>query len=80
MPYPLNDNTKLTGVFDALNSELRFNGGRDLPDHITAINEFRNTKAAHQKTPLSDPAEAIAALVTPVEGLNRLRQATRKSG
>ena len=45
---------------------------------ITAINEFRNTKVAHQETPLTDPAQAKAALVAWVEGLNRLWQASRK--
>jgi hypothetical protein len=69
---------KLTGIFEALKSELRFAGGRDLLDRVTAINEFRNTKVAHQETPLADPAHAKAALVTWVDGLNRLWQANRK--
>jgi len=80
LDYALNDNAKLTGVFEAVKSELRFTGGRDLLDRITAINEFRNTKVAHQETPLTDPAQAKAALVTWVEGLNRLWQASRKPG
>jgi type III restriction enzyme len=80
LDYALNDNAKLTGVFEAVKSELRCTGGRDLLDRITAINEFRNTKVAHQETPLTDPAQAKAALVTWVEGLNRLWQATRKPG
>jgi type III restriction enzyme len=80
LDYALNDNAKLTGVFEAVKSELRFAGGRDLLDRVTAINDFRNTKVAHQETPLTDPAQAKAALVTWVEGLNRLWQATRKPG
>ncbi len=80
LDYALNDNAKLTGVFEAVKSELRFTGGRDLLDRVTAINEFRNTKVAHQETPLTDPAQAKAALVTWIEGLNRLWQATRKPG
>jgi type III restriction enzyme len=80
LEYALNDNTKLTGVFEAVKSELRFTGGRDLLDRITSINEFRNTKVAHQEAPLTDPAQAKAALVTWVEGLNHLWQATRKPG
>jgi type III restriction enzyme len=80
LDYALNHNAKLTGVFEAVKSELRSTGSRDLLDRITAINEFRNTKVAHQETPLTDPAQAKAALVTWVEGLNRLWQAARKRG
>lgn len=31
LDYALNDNTKLTGVFEALKSDFRFNGGREHP-------------------------------------------------
>ena len=55
LDYALNDNAKLTGVFEAVKSELRFTGGRDLLDRVTAINEFRNTKVAHQETPADRP-------------------------
>jgi len=72
LEYALNDNTKLTGVFEAVKSELRLTAGRDLLDRVNSINEFRNTKVAHQETPLTDPAQAKTALVTWVEGLNRL--------
>jgi type III restriction enzyme len=78
LDYALNDNTKLTGVFEALKSELRFTGGRDLLERITTINEFRNTRVAHQETPLTAPAEARTALIAWVDGLNRLWQTAKK--
>src|SRR5260370_25344467 len=62
LDYALNDNTKLTGVFEAVKSDLRFSGGRDLLDRIKSINDFRNTKVAHQETPLTSPGDAKAAL------------------
>lgn len=79
LDYALNDNTKLTGVFEAVKSELRITGGRDLLDRVNSINEFRNTKVAHQETPLTDPAAAKAALGIWVEGLSRLWQAATKA-
>jgi type III restriction enzyme len=77
LDYALNDNTKLTGVFAALKTEMRFAGGRDLLDRVAQINEFRNTRVAHQEKPLTDPAEAKAALGLWVDGLNRLWLAGR---
>lgn len=78
LEYALNDNTKLTGVFEALKSELRFTGGRDLLDRITSINEFRNTRVAHQEKPLTRSEEAKSALVSWVDGLHRLWQAAKR--
>ena len=77
LDYALNDNTKLTGVFDGVKSEFRFSGGRDLFDRVKSINDFRNTRVAHQEMPLTNPAEAKAALLVWVEGMNRLWQAGR---
>jgi type III restriction enzyme len=77
LDFALNDNTRLSGVFDAVKVELRFSGGRDLLDRVKAINEFRNTRVAHQETPLTSPAEAKKALIVWVDGLNRLWQAGR---
>jgi len=78
LDYALNDNTKLTGVFEALKSDFRFNGGRDLFDRVKAMNEFRNTRVAHQETPLTDPAEAKSAMCVWIEGLNKLWESGRK--
>lgn len=72
LDYALNDNTRLTGVFAAVKAELRFSGGRELLDRVKSINDFRNTRVAHQERPLTDPAEAKAALVVWIDGLNRL--------
>jgi len=75
LDYALNDNTRLTGVFEAVKAELRFSGGRDLLDRVKSINDFRNTRVAHQETPLTNPTEAKTALIAWVDGLKRLWQA-----
>ena len=72
MDYALNDNTKLTGVFEALKSEFRFSGGRDLLACVAEINDFRNTRVAHQDEPLTDANEAQKVLSGWITGLNRL--------
>jgi type III restriction enzyme len=77
LDYALNDNTKLSGVFDAVKAEFRFSGGRDLLDCVKSMNDFRNTRVAHQEAPLTNPSEAKTALVSWVDGLNRLWQAGR---
>ena len=77
LDFALNDNTRISGVFDAVKAELKFAGGRDLLDRVKTINDFRNTRVAHQETPLTSPAEAKTALVVWVDGLNRLWQAGR---
>jgi type III restriction enzyme len=77
LDFALNDNTPLAGVFGAVKAELRFSGGRDLLDRVKTINDFRNTRVAHQETPLTSPAEAKMALVVWLDGLNRLWQAGR---
>ena len=75
----LNDNTKLTGVFEALKQDFRFTGGRDLLDHVASINDFRNTRVAHQEQPLTDPAAAKPAVADWIAGLGRLWQVQQKS-
>jgi len=77
LEYALNDNTRIPGVFEAVKAELRFGGGRALLDRVKAINDFRNTRVAHQESPLTKPAEAKAALVEWVDGLSRIWQAGR---
>jgi type III restriction enzyme len=77
LDYALNDNTKLSGVFDAVKAEFRFSGGRDLLDRVKSMNDFRNTRVAHQEAPLTNPSEAKTALVGWVDGLNRMWQAGR---
>ena len=48
LDYSLNDNARIAGVFDAVRVEFRFQGGRDLLAQVTALNDARNTKVAHQ--------------------------------
>lgn len=78
--YSLNDSTKLTGVFEAIKSEFRFSGARELLDRVKAMNDFRNTCVAHQEKPVTDPQEARGALVMWVEGLNLLWETGRSKG
>ncbi len=73
LEYALNDNTKLTGVFEALEATFRFEGGRDLLDRVKALNDFRNTRIAHQEKPLVEPKEAENALKAWVEALKMLQ-------
>lgn len=54
LDYALNDTTKIGGVFEALHTHLRFQGGRKLLDTVTRINDFRNTYVAHQEQELTD--------------------------
>jgi type III restriction enzyme len=64
LDYALNDNTKLSSVFDAVKAEFRFSGGRDLLDCVKSMNDFRNTRVAHQEAPLTNPSKAKTALVS----------------
>lgn len=72
LDYALNDHTKLTGVFEAVQIGFRFDGSRNLLDQVKLINDFRNTRVAHQEEPLNSPAEAKKALVVWVNGLSQL--------
>jgi type III restriction enzyme len=72
LDYALNDSTRLTGVFEAIKTELRFKGARELLGSVISINDFRNTRVAHQEAPVGSPVAAKTALVNWVEGLNRL--------
>jgi type III restriction enzyme len=75
LDYALNDHTRLTGVFEAVKTEFRFSGGRNLLDCVKSINDLRNTRIAHQEKPFTDPVEAKKALIAWVEGLSQLWQA-----
>ena len=74
LEYALNDNTRLTGVFEAIKETCRFAGGRKLLERIAKINDFRNTRVAHQEQPLTDRKEAEAALRDWIDGLVMFRQ------
>ena len=75
LDFALNDSAKLTGVFDAIRDGFRFKGGRDLLADASTINDFRNTRVAHQERELKDAVEAKAALGVWIRGLRRLRDA-----
>ncbi len=74
LDYALNDNTRIAGVFEAIKQTMRFTDGRKLLERIAQINDFRNTRVAHQEQPLSDSKEAKTMLQDWIEGLVMLRQ------
>jgi hypothetical protein len=72
--YALNDATALTGVFEAVRDELRLPGARVIFEAIQSVNDFRNTRVAHQEKPLTNPDETKTALLKWVETLALLWQ------
>lgn len=62
MDYALNDNTKLTGVFEAVKKAFRIKGSQQVFEQVQGINNFRNTRVAHQQKPLKDQKETKQAL------------------
>ena len=72
LEYALHDNAKLTGVFEDIKVEFHFAEAKSLLADTKVINDFRNTRVAHQERPLTNPAEAKTALLQWVQGLNRL--------
>lgn len=74
LDFALNDNARIAGVFEAIKEALRFTGGRKLLDRIAQINDFRNTRVAHQEQPLTDRKEAEKTLREWIEGLSMMRQ------
>ena len=80
LEYALDDNTRLTGVFEALKSEMRFTGGRKVLEDVKSMNEFRNTRVAHQEQPLTSANEAKVALIAWIVGLHRLWLANQSQG
>lgn len=77
--YALNDNTKLTGVFETIRSSFRFGGAREVLSIVKSVNDFRNTRVAHQEAPLTDPKEAKEALIEWIQAAARLWQASRST-
>jgi type III restriction enzyme len=70
LDYALNDNTKIGGVFEALHTHLRFQGGRKFLETVTRINDFRNTYVAHQEKELTDRNLAEQELKIWIEALH----------
>ena len=56
--FALNDKNNLTGVFEAIKNEFRYPGARDQLSAVQSVNNFRNTRVAHQEGPLVDGNDA----------------------
>lgn len=69
LDYALNDTTKIEGVFAALHTQFRIQGGRKLLETITRINDFRNTYITHQEQELTDRNLAEQELKVWIEAL-----------
>lgn len=72
LEFALNDSVVLTGVFDVAKAAFCFSGSRSALEHVQKINDFRNTRVAHQETPLTDLVEAKQALIEWLDGLASL--------
>ncbi|NJP11271.1 MAG: DEAD/DEAH box helicase family protein, partial [Leptolyngbyaceae cyanobacterium RU_5_1] len=72
LDYALNDTTKIGGVFEALHTQLRFQGSRKFLETVTRINDFRNTYIAHQEQELTDKNLAEQELKIWIEALHRI--------
>ncbi|UIE37313.1 DEAD/DEAH box helicase [Leptodesmis sichuanensis] len=72
LDYALNDTTKIGGVFEALQTQLRFQGGRKFLETVTRINDFRNTYIAHQEQELTDKKLAEQELKIWIEALHMI--------
>ncbi|NJK70320.1 MAG: hypothetical protein HC941_30845 [Microcoleus sp. SU_5_3] len=72
LDYALNDTTKIGGIFEALHTQFRFQGGRKLLETVTRINDFRNTYIAHQEKELIDRNLAEQELKVWIEALHRI--------
>jgi type III restriction enzyme len=72
--YALNDSTALTGVFEAVKDQFRSPGARRTLDLVQRVNDFRNTRVAHQEKALTDREEAKDELKKWVEALGLIWQ------
>lgn len=69
LDYALNDNTKITGIFEALKNVFKVKGALDLLTVVSDINEFRNIYVAHQEKELKDVNVAKANLKKWIAGM-----------
>jgi type III restriction enzyme len=72
LDYALNDHTRLGGVFEAVKTEFKVQGGRDLLSQVKKVNDFRNTCIAHQEKSLVDSRVASENLKGWIAGLELL--------
>jgi type III restriction enzyme len=71
LDYALNDSLKLGGVFDAVKTRFKVAGGRELLATVTRVNDFRNSRVAHQEQELTDAKLARRELVVWIEALRQ---------
>lgn len=72
LAFALEDNVQLSGVFDVVKKEFDFRDAQELLKKVTSVNDFRNTRIAHQQTPLTNVKEAKEALLAWTECLAQL--------
>lgn len=75
LDYALNDTAKIGGVFAAVKTRFKVQGGRDMLSMVKGINDFRNTYVAHQEQELTDAALAEKELRSWIYGLKTLSSA-----
>jgi len=74
MDYALNDTSKIGGVFAVAKGKFQVKGGRDVLAKVQSVNDFRNTRVAHQEEPLTDASLAKRELLLWVETLRTLSE------
>jgi len=72
LDYALNDHTRLGGVFEAVKTEFKVQGGRDLLSQVKRVNDFRNSYIAHQEKSLTDKKLAAGHLKRWIDALELL--------
>lgn len=72
LDHALNDRYKPGGVFDSIRVAFKFTGSRKLLESVQALNDFRNTRVAHQEQPVSDAKQARSQLIRWIAGLAEL--------
>lgn len=75
LDFALNDRSKFGGVFDAVVERFNVGGSRKLLESVEAVNEFRNTRVAHQESELTDSKLAQRELVRWIEALRAVSEA-----
>ena len=76
MDFALNDSAQIGGVFTEIKDAFQVKGGREVLAKVTRVNDFRNTRVAHQEEEITDPAAAKQELLDWVDTLRTLSQLT----
>ncbi|MCP5060299.1 MAG: DEAD/DEAH box helicase family protein [bacterium] len=72
MDFALNDKTKVEGVFASIREKFQVKGGRDVLGKLQRVNDFRNTRVAHQEDEITDAAAAKKELLYWIDTLHTL--------